>query len=357
MFVRSLTLLLIAMAVVSFCLSRFGAQSSSSKSAKGHVDPVAEALAAAPGSSAQLNVADTSTEVLMHNVVLNDGPTLKLYVRWLRGWMKPTRPGATPSFDDPKSFALDINTGVVRVGLSDVAATLNSEMLHGSPLSHVSLAPSGKQLKVNGTVHKILPLPFEMLGDLSAAPDGRIALHVASLRVLRIPLKGILKVFDLKAGDLVGPKGAKGVQVAGNDIYFDPQQILPDPHKRGKLTDVHLKDEDIVAIYGLARPEVESYREWRNFIRLRGGSLDFGKLTMHKVDLVMIDVSNDPWFKFDLDHYQQQIVNGYSRMTPQAGLQIFMPDIDKIPHNRATQNISLEWARNRNLPPPPEVMR
>jgi hypothetical protein len=34
-----------------------------------------------------------------------------------------------------------------------------------------------------------------------------------------------------------------------------------------------------------------------------------------------------------------------------------MPDIDKIPHNRATQNISLEWARNRNLPPPPEVMR
>jgi hypothetical protein len=71
----------------------------------------------------------------------------------------------------------------------------------------------------------------------------------------------------------------------------------------------------------------------------------------------MIDVSNDLWFKFDLDHYQQQLVNGYSRMTPQAGLQIFMPDIDKIPRNRATQNISLEWARNRNLPPPPDVMR
>jgi hypothetical protein len=71
----------------------------------------------------------------------------------------------------------------------------------------------------------------------------------------------------------------------------------------------------------------------------------------------MIDVSNDEWFKFDLDHYQQQIVNGYSRMTPQAGLQIFMPDIDRIPHNRATQNISLEWTRNRNIPPPPDVMR
>ncbi len=346
---------LIAVATLGFSLSYLGPRRTGTIDARPKTVSPSEALAATPASSTES--ADNSTEVLMHNVVLNAGPTLKLYVRWLRGWMRPTRSGVTPSFDDPKSFALDISTGVVKVNLSDVAATLNSGMLQGSPLRKVSLAASGKQLKVNGTVHKILPLPFEMVGDLAASPDGRIVMHVANLRVLKIPLKGILKVFDLKAGDLVGPKGAKGVQVKGNDIYFDPQQILPDPEKRGKLTDVHLKNDDIVAIYGLARPEIVNHREWRNFIRLRGGNLDFGKLTMHKVDLVMIDVSDDPWFKFDLDHYQQQIVNGYSRMTPQAGLQIFMPDIDKIPHNRATQNISLEWTRNRNLPPPPEVMR
>jgi hypothetical protein len=357
MSVRSRTLLLIAIAIVSFCLFRFGSRFPANSGFDTNIAPVSAALAAAPAASTQANVADTSTEVLMHNVVLNAGPTLKLYVRWLRGWMRPTHSGITPSFDDPKSFALEINTGVIRVSLSDMAATLNSGLLHGSPVSKVSLAPSGKQLKVNGTVHKILPLPFEMVGDLGASPDGRIVLHIANLHLLKIPLKGILKAFDLKAGDLVAPKGAKGVQVSGNDLYFDPQQILPDPQKRGKLTNVHLKDQDMVAVYGVARPEVVSFREWRNFIRLRGGSLDFGKLTMHKVDLVMIDVSNDPWFKFDLDHYQQQLVNGYSRMTPQAGLQIFMPDIDRIPRNRATQNISLEWARNRNIPPPPEVMR
>jgi hypothetical protein len=357
MSVRSRTLLLAAVAVVVFCFLRLESRSLGRAAATAAIAPLPEALAASPATSSQLNAADAPTEVLMHNVALNDGPTLKLYVRWLHGWMRPTHPGTTPSFDDPKSFALDIGTGVVKVSLADVATTLNSGLLHGSPLSHVSLAPSGKQLKVNGTVHKILPLPFEMTGDLAASPDGRIVMHVASLRILKIPLKGILKAFDLKAGDLVGPKGATGVQVAGNDLYFDPQQLLPDPRKRGKLTDVHLKNGDIVAVYGVARPEVVNFREWRNFIRLRGGSLDFGKLTMHKVDLVMIDVSDDPWFKFDLDHYQQQIVSGYSRMTPQAGLQIFMPDIDRIPRNRATQNISLEWARNRNIPPPPEVMR
>jgi hypothetical protein len=48
-------------------------------------------------------------------------------------------------------------------------------------------------------------------------------------------------------------------------------------------------------------------------------------------------------------------VNGYTRMTPQAGLQIFMPDLDKIPRDKANQNISMEWLKNRNAPPPHEI--
>jgi hypothetical protein len=44
-------------------------------------------------------------------------------------------------------------------------------------------------------------------------------------------------------------------------------------------------------------------------------------------------------------------------MTPQAGLQIFMPDLDNLPKtNKGTQNISMEWLKHRNLPPPPDVV-
>ena len=49
-------------------------------------------------------------------------------------------------------------------------------------------------------------------------------------------------------------------------------------------------------------------------------------------------------------------MNGYTRMTPQAGLQIFMPDLDELRRNvKASQNISMEWLKNRNSPPPPDV--
>jgi hypothetical protein len=44
-------------------------------------------------------------------------------------------------------------------------------------------------------------------------------------------------------------------------------------------------------------------------------------------------------------------------MTPEAGLQIFMPDLDSLPKNhQASQNVSMEWLKHRNLPPPPDVV-
>ena len=76
---------------------------------------------------------------------------------------------------------------------------------------------------------------------------------------------------------------------------------------------------------------------------------------MRHVDLNMVDLSNDAWFDLDLTNYQEQLVNGYTRMTPQAGLQIFMPDLDTIPHNNKNQNISMEWLKNRNVPPPSDL--
>ncbi len=70
---------------------------------------------------------------------------------------------------------------------------------------------------------------------------------------------------------------------------------------------------------------------------------------------IMIDASKDAWFDLDLVNYQAQVVNGYTRMTPQAGLEIFMPDLDEVPRSLPIKSISAEWLKNRNLPPPPDV--
>ncbi len=287
--------------------------------------------------------------------MLRKGPSFRIYVRWLRGQLTRAHRNVNPSFDDPDSFFIDIDTGVIRVNVGDLNNFLNASGLGNSPLKNITLSGDGNQIKLNGTLHKIVPLPIELAGTMAVTPDSRIQIHITKLSVLKIPFKGLLGDFHIKISDLFHPKGVSGIQVSGNDIFLDTATLMPPPHIRGRLTTVRVVNPDFEEIYGNAKSDVTRVEQWRNFLRLHDGTIDFGKLTMHQVDIIMIDISNDAWFDLDLTHYQDQLVNGYTRMTPQAGLQIFMPDLDKIPHNKANQNISIQWLKNRNLPPPSDV--
>jgi hypothetical protein len=237
----------------------------------------------------------------------------------------------------------------------DLTNFLNANGLAKSPLKKITISGDGNQIRLRGTLHKIVPLPIEMIGNIAVAPGDRIQIHVTKLSILKIPFKAILGGLYISISDLFHSQGIPGIQVSGNNIFLYTPALLPPPHIRGQLTNVRIVNPDIEEIYGNGQNEVERVEQWRNFVRLQGGTIDFGKLTMHQVDLTMIDISNDPWFDLDPAHYQEQLVNGYTRMTPQAGLQIFMPDLDELPRNKANQNISIEWFKNRTTPPPADV--
>jgi hypothetical protein len=297
------------------------------------------------------------TDIYAHNLMLRKGPSFRIYVRWLRGQMARSRKAVNPTFDDPDSFALDIKTGVIRANIGDIANYLNSGALGDTPLTNIQLSGDGDVIKLRGTVHKLVALPVELTGTLSIVGENSIQVHVTKINVLKIPFKGLLGAFKVTLSDLFKVKNIPGLEVTENDIRFDTMDLLPPPHIRGHLTKVHVVNPDLEEIYGDAKEDLERTEEWRNFLRLSGGTIDFGKLTMHNVDLIMIDISKDPWFDLDLANYQDQLVNSYTRMTPQAGLQIFMPDLRDIKPTNKSQNVSIEWFKHRNLPPPPDVVK
>ncbi len=297
-----------------------------------------------------------ATDIFAHNLMLRKGPNFRFYVRWLRGTMARTNRNVNPSFDDPESFSIEVQAGVLRANIGDLTNFMNASAMKDSPLKNISITGDGEKVKLKGTVHKILPLPIELDGIISAAPGNLVKVHVNKINVLKVPLKGMLGLFHVNLADMVHPKGVQGINIVDNDIFFDTQKLLPPPRLRGQLTAVRIANPDLEEVYGNAAKEVDTVEQWRNFIRLRNGTIDFGKLTMHHVDLIMIDVSSDSWFDLDLSNYQTQLVNGYTRMTPVAGLQIFMPDLDKIP-KKNVQDINIQWMKNRNLPPPPDVVK
>ena len=314
----------------------------------------ASSSAPAPVTNAPAAEDVAPTFVYAHNLLLRKGPNFRIYVLWIRGQMLRTHRNVNPSFDDPESFVLEIQKGVIRANIGDIGNYLNSSSPPNAPLKNISIQPEGEQIKLHGTVHKIVPLPIELVGTLAPTPDGRVRFHVTKLDVLKIPLKGLLGDFHVKLSDLVHVDNMPGIQVSGNDIFFDTQKLLPPPHIHGLLTSVRVRVPDIEVTYGNA-PSDTSLAKWHNFLRLRNGSIDFGKLTMHHTDLTMIDASKDPWFDLDLVNYQAQLVNGYTRMTAQAGLEIFMPDLDEQAPKKASQSVTLEWLKDRNRSVPSDV--
>jgi hypothetical protein len=293
-----------------------------------------------------------ATRIHAHNLLLRRGPSFRVYIRWLEGRMAATT-RSEPSFDDPNSFVLDINNGILRANIGDIGNFLNAS-LKNSTLSNVKLEGEGDHLKLTGTVRKVIPIPVEIIAVPSAEPDSRIRIHVTKINVLKLPMKWLLSKLSVNLDDFI-PKGMAGLTVTGNEILVDTQVLLPPPHLRGSLTKVRVAFPDLEEVYGKGEETVTAVDQWRNFLSLKGGTINFGRLSMHPVDIIMIDISKDAWFNMDLAQYQSQLVNGYTRMTPEAGMQIFMPDLRDIQTNQANKNISMQWLKNRNQPPPPEI--
>lgn len=292
----------------------------------------------------------TSTTVYAHNLRLRRGPEFQVYVRWLRGEMVPAHAGKILSLDDQESFIFAIDKGVVRVALDDINKLLNSGMTQGAPLKNMALSGSGSEMELTGTMHKLLvPLPVKLQGTLSAMPDGRIHLHVEKISVLKMPVKGLMSGLHLNIKDIAGSSPVKGMEISGDDVYLDNSTLLPPPHIRGKLTSISIQPPDVMVIFGNAPNDEAELAQWHNFLRFKGGVVSFGKLTMQDTDLTLIDASDDSWFDLDLANYQKQLVQGYSRVTPEGGLEMFMPGVgQKMP----AAAIPLETLKDKNRPLP-----
>ena len=316
--------------------------------------PVSNATAG-PAPQAPSNPQQETQPTLLyaHNLLLRKGPTFSVYVAWIRGEMQRTDRNRNPSFDVPDSFVLVINKGVLSVKLTDLANFLNGGTASPAPLRNISLSSANGTLQLRGSVHKLLlSLPIQLDGTLSPLPDGRLRYRLAKLTVLEIPVKGLLGLVHVQLDDLMPAMTIPGIQISGNDILFDTQKLLPPPHIHGDITSVTATATDLQIIYGNANNGEQELARWHNFLRLSGGTLDFGKLTMHPVDLTMIDATQDPWFDLDLVNYQAQLVYGTTRMTADAGLEIYMPNVDKLPTRKAAEGVTLEWLKNKDLAPP-----
>jgi hypothetical protein len=274
----------------------------------------------------------TQTQVEMVNVNIRLDPDLILHIRYLSGQFLPTRKGQPPAFDDKLSYIVAIDSAEVGISAASMSHALNTYVFSApdAPLKNLTLTIQGNQIKQAGTLNKGIGLPFEMTGAMSATADGRIRIQPTQVKAAHLPVTGVMKLFGLDMAKLVNTRKTKGVSVEGNDIILDPARMLPPPAMRGRITAVSIQGDEIVQTFGTGRKLHAGKLSGGNYMWYRGGVLRFGKLTMSDTDMQLIDADPTDPFDFFPDHYQDQLVAGYSKTTATGGLVVYMPDHGKI---------------------------
>jgi hypothetical protein len=286
-----------------------------------------------PGSEASASRAPVQIE--MHNVRLHLDEGIVLDVTSLRGEMISLVNGQPPVFDDPRSYRLQVAAADVSMDMPSLTNLMNRHVFAGekSPLSDIEMEIDEGRLKQKAKLHKGIVLPISTTATVSATDDGRMRLSTQKVSALGVPAKGLLDLFNLELDDLLKLKEQRGIEIVENDIIISPGRILPPPELRGRLTRVEIVGNRLVQRFGqgppgkrLTPPDQRS----PNYIYFSGSQLRFGKLTMTGADLQLIDADPRDPFDFFPVRYNQQLVAGYSRNTPEGGLKTYMPDFNDL---------------------------
>ncbi len=259
-------------------------------------------------------------------------------IRHLRGRFEPTAPAVMPILGDKLSYVVVIDSGEIALDMASLNALMTRTLGQGrSNVEKLRISTDDQsRLRQQGVLKKGIKVPFDVKGGIEATPDGRIRMHAAAVRGFGLPVNPLMKLLGLEMDDLLKVKPGHGVTVDNNDLILDPQQLLPPPQIRGKVTSVRIEEGAIVQMFGsgerrrLSPPAVSP-----NHIYWLGARLQFGKLTMTDTDLELVDEDPGDPFDFSIDHWNDQLVAGYSKNTPNRGLKAHMPDYNDLARKTA----------------------
>jgi len=264
----------------------------------------------------------------MKNVFYHFTDPVAVHIIRLNGAVLPTHREGIVNFDDKNSFSVELSYAEISVSTTALTNAMNQYVFAAAdaPLKNLVITPAGTSLKIKGKLHSKGNVPFESEGTIDATPEGLIRIRTRKIKAAHLPVKGLMDLLGVNIADLINTRKVAGVRSEGDDLLLDPQQIFPPPHIKGKVTGVEIKGDQIVQLYGDKPKESGPPPVQGNYMAYRGGLLRFGKLTMTDSDMILIDMNPRDPFDFSLDHYNDQLVAGYTKNTPEHGLRVFMPD-------------------------------
>ena len=289
-----------------------------------------------PGASIPATEATAKTnrgvKTEMRNVMFHLTPVAAAHLQVLSGELWPTGKNEMVVFDDKTSFEVRVTNGTVSISPEALSDIMNNYVFakKDAPLKDLSVSINKNRLIIKGKLHSKGDIPFGTVGNLSVTLDGRLRVHTEKITALKLPVKGMMGLFGIELANVVNTSKIAGIDTDKDDLLMDLGTLLPPPHIRGKVTGVRLENNTIVTTFGDGGRSLPAPKEKGSYMAFQGNPVRFGKLTMEQTDLTVLDLNPADTLDWDQDHYKDQLVAGYSKITPSFGLRAYAKDYSKL---------------------------
>jgi hypothetical protein len=296
-----------------------------------------------PGSTKTAEKSDGAVQAQMRNVVFRFTDNVAVHVKSMNGALLPTGGNEFPILDDKNSFILRLDTGEITVTPQALGNILNSYVFArpGAGLTGISVSVDKNHLKLKGRLREKGEIPFETQGSLSVTPEGKVRLHTEKVKALGVPVKGLMDAFGVGIGDLIKSGKVPGVEAQENDLILDLSTVLPPPRIQGRVVSIRIEGDYIVLVFGDSGNRAVKLQN-RNYMAFKGNRLRFGKLTMDVADITLLDMDPQDPMIFFLDHDRDQLAAGYTKISPNFALRVYIKDFDKLGKPAVTSNDAKE---------------
>jgi hypothetical protein len=284
--------------------------------------------------------ATEGTKTEMRNVMFRLMPNAAAHLQVLTGELWPAGKHTVVEFDDKNSFEVRVSNGTVSISPEALSEIMNKHVFArpDAPLKNLTVTIDNNRLIIKGKLHNKGDIPFATAGTLNVTSDGRMRVHTEKITAMKLPLKGVMGLFGIELAKIVNTSKIDGIDTDKNDLLMDLGKLLPAPHIRGKLTGVRIDRDAIVTTFGDGGRSLPPPKEKTGYMTFAGSTVRFGSMEMSPADLTVVDIDTGGPLDWNQDHYKEQLVAGYSKITPSFGLRAYVKGYNKL--GRSTANSS-----------------
>jgi hypothetical protein len=247
---------------------------------------------------------------------------VRVTVKSADGVVLPTRGGRPISLDDPASMKVRITSARTSIGSEALTHLLNEYTLPhaGTAVHDLAVSFEDHQIHIEGKLKKVVDLPFAATGELQVTSEGDIRIHFTKIVAAGFLHKKMMDWLGIKLSAIARPNSIHSFRVVDDDVIFPIYTLFPAPHFTGRLRSAEIVGDALEQTFGEPRSFPPAPVPSAHYLYFRGGVLQFGRLTMHGVDLELLNKDEGAPLTISFTHLFDQIGPGFIKNTPERGI-------------------------------------